>query len=309
MRLLITGISGFVGRHMAAYAATHGAPVVGISRAPFVLPHATVLVADLNDSAATDQAVMAAAPDAVVHLAAQTPANSAGQPPQAWLTGTPLATLNLLEAVRTHYPDAAVLIVSSSSVYGHVPYDQLPITEVFPIQPTTLYGISKAVQELLAIRYAAEYGMRVLRARPFNLLGPGEPVAMLTSTLAAQIAAIAAGTQPAIVRMRHRATSRDFTDVRDTVAAYWAILNHGQAGDVYNVCSGVATPIGEIVDRLLRLAGVVADVQETGILTAGDILTQAGSAARLHALAGWQPQVDLDTSLHDLLVYLQTQSQ
>lgn len=301
MRLLITGASGFVGRHMAVYAVTRGATVFGISRTPGAAPGVEFLAADLDSAVATVDAVKAAAAEAVIHLAAHTPANQPQLPLQKWLTGTPVATLNLLEAVRLHSPQTTVLIVSSSAVYGHVPPDRLPITEDHPVQPVTMYGVSKAIQELLATRYVSEYGLRVIRARPFNLVGPGEPRGMLTSTIAAQVAAIAAGEQPPVVRLRHRATSRDFTDVRDAVAAYWSLLEHGESGGVYNVCSGRATPVGEIVERLFRIAGIDAAVEETGTHTSGDILVQAGSAARLTAATGWQPRFDLETSLRDLL--------
>lgn len=286
---------------MASYAARHGAMVFGISRRAGIDTFATVLVADLNDASATTHALEVAEPDVIIHLAALTPANRLEVSLQTWMTGTPLATLNLLEAARCCCSEATILIVSSSAVYGHVPVDRLPITEDYPIQPVTMYGVSKAIQELLAMRYVAEFGMRIIRVRPFNLVGPGEPRAMLTSTLAMQVAAIARGMQPPVVRMRHRATSRDFTDVRDAVAAYWAILERGDAGAVYNVCSGVATPIGEIVEQLLQLAGVSALIEETGLLASGDILVQAGSATRLTAITGWQPAFDLTTSLRDLL--------
>lgn len=301
MRLLITGSNGFVGRYMTDYAVTCGATVFGVSRTPNTVSGDKWLVVDLNSAADTAAAVKASAADAVIHLAAHTPANRPQLALQEWLTGTPVATLNLLEAVRMHCPQATVLIVSSSAVYGHVSPDRLPITEDYPMQPVTMYGVSKAIQELLAIRYVSEHGLRVIRARPFNLVGPGEPRGMLTSTLAAQIAAIAAGTHPSVVRMRHRATSRDFTDVRDAVAAYWALLEHGEPGGVYNVCSGTAIPVGDVVERLLRLAGINATVEETGEYHSGDIVTQAGSAARLKTATGWQPRFDLDASLRDLL--------
>ncbi len=300
-RVLITGISGFVGRYMASCAAMHGAMVFGVSRRLDTSIAATVLVADLNDASATIHALEVADPDVIIHLAAHTPANSPEISLQTWVTGTPLATLNLLESARCCCPDATILIVSSSAVYGHVPIGRLPVTEEHPVQPVTMYGVSKATQELLAMRYAAEFGMRIIRVRSFNLVGPGEPRAMLTSTLAMHVAAIARGLQPPVVRMRHRATSRDFTDVRDAVAAYWAILERGDAGAVYNVCSGVATPIGEVVAQLLQLAGVDASIEETGSPAAGDILVQVGSAARLIATTGWQPAFDLTTSLRDLL--------
>lgn len=300
MRLLITGASGFVGRHMASYAAMRGATVFGVSRRSETDASMSMLTADLNDAAETARTLEMAAPDAIIHLAARTPANSPKPALRDWLTETPLATLNLLEVARSSCPRAVILVVSSSAVYGHVPVERLPITEDYPLQPATMYGVSKAIQELLALRYVAEFGMHIVRARPFNLVGPGEPHAMLTSTLAAQVAAIALGKQPPVVRMRHRATSRDFIDVRDAVAAYWALLEHGEPGGVYNVCSGIVTPIGEIAERLLSLAGVDARIEETGSHTPGDILAQAGSAERLRAATGWQPRYDLTRSLHDL---------
>lgn len=301
MRLLITGASGFVGRHMASYAAMRGATVFGIGRRSETDAGITVFTADLNDAAETTRALETVAPDAIIHLAARTPANSPNLSLRGWLTETPIATLNLLEAARSSCPRAAILVVSSSAVYGHVPVEQLPITEDYPLQPTTMYGVSKAVQELLALRYAAECGMRIVRVRPFNLIGPGEPHAMLTSTLAAQMAAIALGKQPPVVRMRHRVTSRDFTDVRDAVAAYWALLEHGEPGGVYNVCSGKATPIGEIAEQLLHLAGVDALIEETSTPASSDILAQSGSAERLITATGWRPRFDLTRSLRDLL--------
>lgn len=301
MRLLITGVSGFVGRHMASYAAMRDATVFGIDRRAGTDAGISTLTANLNDAAETAHVLETAAPDAIIHLAARTPANSPDLSLHGWLTETPIATLNLLEAARSSCPQAAILVVSSSAVYGHVPVERLPIIEDYPLQPATMYGVSKAAQELLALRYAAECGMRIVRARPFNLVGPGEPRAMLTSTLAAQVAAIALGKQPPVVRMRHRATSRDFTDVRDAVAAYWALLEHGEPGGVYNVCSGTATPIGEIAERLLSLAGIDARIEETGSHTSGDILAQAGSAERLRAATGWRPRFDLTRSLRDLL--------
>lgn len=302
MRALITGASGFAGRHLAAYAAAQGAEVYAQSRGDTFPAGTHGISVDLADPAAVSRLVADSAPDCVFHLAAQTPANTPGAAPQSWLSGTPVDTLNLLEAVRARRPSARVLVVSSSAVYGHVPADQLPIVETAALQPTTLYGVSKAAQELLAIRYAAECGLDIVRARPFNQVGPGEPRAMLTSTLAAQVAAIAAGSAPPVVTMRHRATSRDYTDIRDTVRGYWAALQRGAGGAVYNICSGVATPIGELAERMLRLAGVRATIEETGhAVGRGDIQTQRGSADLITRDTGWRPAIGLDESLAELL--------
>jgi GDP-4-dehydro-6-deoxy-D-mannose reductase len=301
-RVLITGANGFAGRYLAAYAAQQRALVYGISRHGDFPEFMAGTRVDLGDAQAAAQALERIQPDYVVHLAAQTPANTPGPAELSWLQTNPLMTFNLLEAVRRHCPGARVLVVSSSAVYGHVPEQALPIREDEPLRPTTMYGVSKAAQELVAIRFEAEHGLRVLRARPFNQLGPGEPRAMLTSALAAQVADIAGRRSPPVVRMRHRATQRDFTDIRDAVRAYWTILERGTIGEVYNVCSGAATPIGKVAAQLLELAHIAATIEETGHgPTPGDILIQVGSHAKLTQAAGWRPEIDLRTSLADVL--------
>jgi GDP-4-dehydro-6-deoxy-D-mannose reductase len=302
VRALITGMSGFAAQHLATYAQSQGAFVYGMSRSAVSMPHLNVIRGDLSDPHAVQRAVGESEPDIVFHLAAQTPANAPAAAPEHWLSTNPVYTLNLLEAIRIQRPHARVLIVSSSAVYGHVPSDRLPIVEAEPIQPTTMYGVSKGAQELLAIRYASEHNLHIVRARPFNQLGPGEPQAMLTSALAAQVAAIAQGQAPPVVRMRHRATSRDYTDIRDAVRAYWLLLESGVPGAVYNVSSGIATPIGELVERLLRLAGIDAQIEESSpTLARGDIAAQSGSNAAVTEATGWRRRFGLDESLAELL--------
>jgi GDP-4-dehydro-6-deoxy-D-mannose reductase len=299
---LITGASGFAGRNLAAYAAGQAAEIYELSRRDPAQAQGIGITADLTQLESIAQAVRTARPDYVAHLAAQTTANTPASDEREWLLTNPLITLNLLEAVRLYQPRARVLIVSSSSVYGHVPERDLPIRESAPLHPATMYGVSKATQELVAIRYAEEHGLDIVCARPFNQIGPGEPRAMLTSTLAAQVADIAAGRAPPIVRMRHRATRRDYTDIRDAVRAYWGILMLGKRGETYNICTGIATPIGEIAERLIAIAGISADIEETRHApAAGDILVQAGSHTKLAQTIGWQPEYSLDQSLADLL--------
>jgi len=302
MRVLITGVNGFSGRYLADYALQSGETVYGLSRHALVSPSIIGIACDLMSPEAVSQAVQASQPDYVFHLAAQTPANARATTEHDWLQANPIGTLNLLEAIRIHCPQAHVLIMSSSAIYGHVPVDELPIREDMPIRPTTMYGVSKAVQELLAIRYLSECGIHVVRARPFNLIGPGERPGMVTSTLAAQIVRIAAGHAQPIIRIRHSATQRDFTDIRDAVRAYWSIIEKGRSGDVYNVCSGIATPIGSLVDQMMTIAHISARIEETAPQpTAGDILAQTGSYEKLYRTTGWQPQIDLRRSLTDLL--------
>jgi GDP-4-dehydro-6-deoxy-D-mannose reductase len=305
MRVLVTGGAGFVGRHLAALLAGKGCATWSLDRQGDGPPGTTRIVADLSDVGAAGRAVEESRPDLVFHLAARTPANAPDGTPSDWLGGDPVATHHLLEAVCAHAPRARVLVISSSAVYGHVPRSALPIRETSPLQPTTLYGVAKAAVELVGLRFHAAHGLHVVRARPFNLVGPGEPGAMLTSALAAQVARIAAGRTPAVVCMRHRATARDYTDVRDAVRAYWLLLETGVSGEVYNVCTGRAVDIGQLAERLLAAAGVSARIEETAPTPApGDIPTQAGDGTKLAGATGWAPEIPLDRSLRDLLASL-----
>lgn len=302
MRILVTGAAGFAGRHMTDFLQREGHDVYGISRGalPDGLPG---VVGDLSEPATAEQAIATFQPDGVIHLAAQTPANSHTTSNAAWLQTNPVMTLHVLDTVRRFAPQARVLVVGSSAVYGHVSVEQLPIGENTPLLPCRLYGVSKAAQELVAFQQYAEHGLQVIRARPFNLVGPGEPRSMLTSVLAAQVAAIVRGEQQPVIRVRHLVTARDYTDIRDAVRAYALLLQAGQAGAAYNVCSGVATPLRDVLRSLLESAGRNdIDVIETHPQpTHDDILVQSGSNARLHARTGWQPTLSLATSLADLL--------
>jgi GDP-4-dehydro-6-deoxy-D-mannose reductase len=302
VRALVTGGAGFVGRHLVALLRDEGVRVFSLDRRAQVPDGACALTADLLDVQAVERAVRESEPDLVFHLAGRTPANAPESTPAEWLGGDPVATHHLLEAVRTLTPEARVLVVSSSSVYGHVLPSALPVAEDAPLQPATLYGVAKAAAELVAQLFHAVHGLHVQRARPFNLVGPGEPAFMLTSTLAAQVARIASGESPPVVRMRHRATSRDYTDVRDAVRAYRLLLEKGAPGEVCNVCTGRAVAIGHLAERLLALAGVEGRIEETAPGPApGDIPAQSGDGSRLAAATGWAPEVPLDRSLEDLL--------
>lgn len=302
VRALVTGGAGFVGRHLVALLAKQGCRVVSLDRRSPAPAGASGISADLGDASAVERAIGESAPDLVFHLAARTPANAPESTPAEWLGGDPVATFHLLEAVRAKAPRARVLVVSSSAVYGHVPAGELPTREDAPLQPVTLYGIAKAAVELVALRFHAAHALHVVRARPFNLVGPGEPPGMLTTMLAVQVARIADGEDPPVVHMRHRATLRDYTDVRDAVRAYWMLLETGTPGEAYNVCTGRAVDIGCLAERLIALAGVEARIEETAPgPDAGDILAQAGDARKLHEATGWAPEIPLDRSLADLL--------
>ncbi len=303
MRVLITGASGFTGRHLARSLEGRATALHGFSRRADAPTNVVSLVGDLGDPRAVSAAVRESVPDRIFHLAARTPANAPpGFDERDWLSAAPIEAYNLLEAVRRHRPASRVLVVTSSAIYGYRHDSGRPIAESEPIAPVTMYGVGKAGVELVAARFARVHGLHVVRARPFNLVGPGEPKGALTSVVAAQVARIASGSGDPVVRIRHRATSRDFTDVRDAVLAYAAILERGRSGEAYNVASGRAVAIGAVVDELLAVAGVAARVEETGPPPEStDVLAQAGDPRRTADVTGWTPRIPLQRSLSDLL--------
>lgn len=301
MRILITGASGFAGHYLLNYARTQKATLAGISRSRSLPDDVVCFSGDLLAPEVAAQAVCAFTPDVIFHLAAQTPANTPNSSPHNWLTNNPLATYHLFEAVRHFAPQTRIVVVSSSAVYGHIGLNQLPITEEMPLQPATMYGVSKASQELVAQHYVQAYSMDIVRVRSFNLVGSGEPTGMITSILASQVAAIIRGEREHI-QIRHLLTKRDYTDIRDAVRAYWLLGEHGVSGQVYNLCTGIATSVSTVLDIIFAHAGLTAPVEETDPhFGANDILEQSGSSARLQAATGWQPEITLNQSLAELL--------
>lgn len=307
MRALVTGGGGFSGRHLVDLLAREGCHVLSLGRTPVALPGATSIEIDLADSAGVERAVREGAPDLVFHLAARTPANAPEGTLPEWLGGDPIATDHLLEAIREHAPRARVLVVSSSAVYDDVPSEALPIPETSPLRPLTNYGIAKAEVEKVALRFHRAHGLAVVLVRPFNFVGPGQGRGLLPGNLAAQVVAIAEGRTPAVLRMRHRATSRDWVDVRDAVRAYWMLLEKGTPGEVYNLGSGRGVEIGSLAERLLAIARVDGRVEETATgPAAGEILAQAADITKIRLETGWAPDIALDRSLADLLDFVRS---
>lgn len=291
-----------MGRHLVALLAGEGARVLSLDRTPAEIAGAESITADLSDPSAVGRAVAAAAPDVVFHLASQTPGGAPGCTPAEQLVGDPVATEHLLEAVRRLVPETRVVVVSSSAVYGDATSSGTPIPETAPFRPVTPYGVAKAAVELVALRHHLAHGLKVVRVRPFNLVGPGQGKNRLPGHLAAQVVAVSAGAEPPVVRLRHRATSRDFVDVRDAARAFRALAELGEPGEVYNVGSGQTVSIGELLDLLLATAGVTARVEETDASPeAGDVRGQAADTGRIRRTTGWSAAIPLGVSLSDLL--------
>ncbi|HVN86594.1 MAG TPA: NAD(P)-dependent oxidoreductase [Candidatus Binatia bacterium] len=296
MRVLITGVRGFCGRHLARYARKQGASVVGISRHTVAnLEGIESVAVDVLDTTAVRE-LIASGFDVVFHLAfAATPADRAGD---AMIMTAIRGTEHLLDALRAR-PTRLVLL-SSAAVYGWAS-GPAPLTESVTPKPATLYGALKLVQEALVSSYAAAFGLPVLTVRPFNLIGPGDRGAYVAGALATQIVARERGEARGAVRAGYLGSHRDFIDVRDAARACWLLAQHGQEGAVYNVCSGRATPVSDLVEALRRHAAVPVEIVGQADPGPFDIPYHCGDPSRLHQQTGWAPNLTLDQSMRDLL--------
>lgn len=300
-RVLITGATGCAGTHLSELALAQQAEVFGLAHAGSFTAGVSGQQIDLTDRAAVDEYVQALRPDRVFHLAAIIP--GVAVPPDRLIAVNVTGTYYLLDALRRFAPEARVLIAGSSSVYGRPVDTARPVAEDAPLQPQSLYATTKAAQDLLAAQFFDEHAMHTIRARTFNQTGPREPANLVCATIAQQVARIEAGVQEPVVRTVTLLPRRDFTDVRDVVAGYWAALEYGAAGEAYNICSGHSTAIRQVADILIGLSTVrdIQVVESDPIPGPRAILDQVGDASRLRACSGWQPRISLADSLRDLL--------
>jgi len=315
VRVLVTGAHGFVGGHLLELLRTEHpeVEVFALVRprggAPGARPgRAILLEGDLDDAAAVTAAVAIACPDRIVHLAGQSSVHHSWIDPGATLRTNVMGVVHLMDAVRAERLRPRVLVVGSADEYGIVENPSIPVREDTPLRLVSPYGVSKVAQGLLALEYAAPDGPQVLRTRTFPHTGPGRGEAFAESSFARQIAEVAAGRRPPSLSVGNLEAVRDFTDVRDVVRAYWALLEAAAAGGtgrldgVYNVCSGRGVRLGDVLRQLVALAGVDVEIrQDPGRVRPSDIPVLVGDPSRLRAATGWEPRIALDRTLRDLL--------
>lgn len=302
--MLITGVAGFTGTHLAPLCAERGAEVLGIGRGP--RPELPGLgeyeQLDLNDASGLRAAVARMRPDWVVHLAAEASVVRALRAPTDVVKGNLTTSLNLLEAVRTETPDAAVLMACSAGSYGRPEY--LPVDEQHPFAPLNPYATSKALVDQLAASYERSYGMRVIRARTFNFAGPGQTDAYVIGKLACRVAEAEATRPPdgrAEITAGNLAVRRDFCDVRDGARAYWLALEGGLTG-VFNVCSGRGTLLSDILADLAGHASLeVVARTDPSLLRDDEVMEIVGSHDKLTEATGWRPEIEQSKMLLDTL--------
>ena len=243
-------------------------------------------------------AVRDAEPATVYHLAARASVGESWREPEAYLRDNAAMTLHLLEAVRDEAPEAAVVVVGSSELYG--PPASLPVDESAPLAPQNPYAVSKASADLLAGFFADAHGLRILRARAFNHAGPGQEPIYAIASFARQIAVgLEAGEDPVRVVTGNPDARRDYTDVRDIVRGYRELAERAEPG-IYNLCSGRPASAAELLQTMGRVAGVGVDhVVDPKLRRAHEVMEVRGSYERLHAATGWEPEIPLEQTLAD----------
>jgi GDP-4-dehydro-6-deoxy-D-mannose reductase len=290
MRALITGGKGFVGQWLAAHLKDRGDDVTVID-----------LETDVADGAAVRRVMADVVPEAVYHLAAMTHVGESWDDPSKVLRVNVLGTAEILAAARTLDESPRVLVISSAEVYGVVTPAQLPLDEDTPAVPASPYAASKLAAEAVALQAWRGYGQPVIVVRPFNHIGPGQSPNFFVPAFAKRIVDARRSGEHSL-RVGNLTTRRDFTDVRDVVISYRLLIERGQAGAVYNVCSGRDVAMSEVAAELLQLAGADLTLEtDPELLRPVDVPVLRGSAARLEAATGWQPRIPLATTLADVL--------
>lgn len=291
MKALITGAAGFVGRHLTDHLESHGDEVVGVDRerGPDLLDADgwKVLLDDLR-------------PDAVYHLGGFSDVGGSWNTPNETFRVNAEGTLNVLQGCVSAGV-RRVLAVSSADVYGRVTLSELPLNEDNPLRPVSPYAASKIAADYLALQAHLGYGLEVMRVRAFNHLGTGQTNRFVAPALAERIALneLEGGEEVPVGNLTPR---RDFTDVRDVVRAYRLLIEHGEPGEAYNVCSGHDIAISELADRLVAMARREMRLEgDPSLQRPVDVPVLRGDYARLNKATGWEPEINLDQTLSDLL--------
>ena len=310
MKVLITGITGFAGSHLADYCiANQDVELYGIIRwrsrtenIEHIWDKLNLLECDLRDASSTRQVIEDIMPDYIFHLAAQSFVPTSWSAPSESLTTNIIGQLNIFEAVKKLDLKCRIQIACSSEEYGMVYPDEVPIKESSPLRPLSPYGVSKVGQDLLGYQYFMSYGMKVVRTRAFNHTGPRRGPVFVCSDFAKQIIDIEKGNRKPVMEVGNLDARRDFTDVRDIVRAYWLSLEKGKPGSVYNICSGTSYSIKEILDKLVKLSGIDVDIKtDKGRLRPSDVPLLEGDYSLFHTDTGWEPEIPIEKTLSDLL--------
>src|SRR3989344_63755 len=310
-KALITGIAGFVGSHLAELLLKEGYEVYGLCRSRTKRDHIDSIAnklhledADMLDSHSLYTTLSRIKPDYIFHLAAQSFVPTSWVSPSVTLEVNIVGSANLFEAARQADIDPVIQIACSSEEYGLVHENELPITEDNPLRPLSPYAVSKVAMDYLGYQYHASYNIRIVRTRGFNHTGPRRGDTFAESNFAKQIALIEKKKQEPVVRVGNLDAQRDYTDVRDMVKAYLLAVEKCEAGDVYNICTGKAIHIGDMLNLLLSYAKVKVEIkQDPARMRPSDVPILIGDNSKFTATTDWKAEIPFEKTMKDLLEY------
>ena len=312
-RVLITGLGGFVGRHLGRLLAeTGGGEVYGSVvemelGGELPLPAEQIYTCDLLDEKAVTNLINTVRPRQIYHIAGIAEVGRSWDDPGPAYRVNVLGQLNLLQAVVAICPDSRVLVVGSAGEYGLVRQSDCPIGEDHPLRPADPYGVSKAAQDLMGQQYHLGYGTDVVRTRSFNHIGPAQSTGFLVGRVARLVAEVEKGQRAPVAHFGDLSARRDFTDVRDVARAYQLLMERGTAGEAYNVCSGRAVPVAEVVQMALALGKVPIEFRlDPGRERPTDLPLLLGDNSKLRSATGWEPRISLEQSVKDAVEHART---
>lgn len=314
VRALITGISGFVGSHLAEYLLEHTDwQVAGTVYGPednieHLRDRLELYPAELSELETVTSVIEQAKPDYIFHLAAQPLVSLSRRDPWATLANNIRLQLNILEAVARLGSTTRILVVGSSEEYGLVQPDELPIKETNPLRPTSPYAVSKVAQDMLGLQYHLSHKLFTVRVRPFNHIGPRQRLGFVAPDFARQIAEAEAGLQGPVIQVGNLEPQRDFSDVRDVVRGYHLLITQGEPGEVYNLGSEQARLVRELLEKLMAMSKVPITIeQDPERLRPTDVPVMVSDCTKIRGQTGWRPRISFEQSLQDVLDYWREQ--
>lgn len=314
MRALITGITGFVGSHLAEFLLDHsdwcvaGTVYGRLDNVAHLRDRLELYPAELSQIEVVRYLIEETQPDYIFHLAAQPIPALSKRDPWFTLENNIRAQLNVLQAVVETGLRSRVLVVGSSEEYGQIAPEDLPVDEATPLRPTNPYAVSKIAQDYLGLQYAIASGVAAVRVRPFNHIGPRQRKGFVAPDFACQIAEIEAGLRPPEMVVGRLDVSRDFSDVRDIVRGYYLAMLHGEPGEVYNLGAERDTTVQAILDTLIGLTGLdIRVVQDPARMRSVETERVVSDCSKFRARTGWRAEIPMEQSLSDVLDYWREQ--
>jgi GDP-4-dehydro-6-deoxy-D-mannose reductase len=312
-KILITGASGFVGSHLVDHLALDSNNLLfgthfsksGLKNLDENKQKIQLLEVDLRNEDEVYGLVDKVKPDIIYHLAAFTSAADSFKSPKETVLNNIACQINIFEAMRrSGLLNSKTLVVASAEVYGSVKKEDLPIDEETSLNPTNPYAVSKLAQDFLGRQYFLSYGLKTVRVRPFNHVGPRQAPIFVVSSFAQKIVEIEKGKREPVLPVGNLQAKRDFTDVRDVVRAYVSLMEKGELGEVYNIGSGTSYKIADILDKLLSFSSAKITVKvDKSLFRPIDDPELVCDATKLNRLTGWKPEIAIEKTLKDTLDY------